>query len=165
MPSSLTATPGWFFPLGVFMLGVFFATLLVRRFIENYVATFATRNQWKKVWLPALPVLIGAVAAGVMHKYPFLDTLPTWGTRAVYGMVGGGLSSFAYKIFQAVVQAKFGVKIGDSSSPTALEQSAIETQPPPAPLPKVRGTGYSNPDDVDDYRDGSSNTLPPEKKP
>lgn len=163
MPSTLTSTPGWFFPLGVFILGVFFATLVVRRIVENYLGFFAGRPQWKKVWLPALPVIIGAVAAGVMHKYPFLDTLPTWGTRAIYGMVGGGLSSFAYKILQAIVQAKFGVKIGDSASPAALDQNIIETAPPPSPLPKIRGAGYSEPSD-DECSASGPTTIPPKPK-
>jgi hypothetical protein len=132
-PIDLAKSPDWVFPLLMFCLGVFFATAVVRRGVEVYIPSFAQRNQWKKVWLPSLPVIIGASAAAVMHAYPFLNTLPTWGTRAFYGCVAGGLSSFMYKVFQAVIQAKFGVKVGTSHAPEALDQKSIDTQPAPPP--------------------------------
>jgi hypothetical protein len=106
-PIDLAKSPDWVFPLLMFCLGVFFATAVVRRGVEVYIPSFAQRNQWKKVWLPSLPVIIGASAAAVMHAYPFLNSLPTWGTRAFYGCVAGGLSSFMYKVFQAFFNNNF----------------------------------------------------------
>ncbi len=166
-PIDLTQSPDWVFPLLMFCLGIFFVTVVMRRAVEIYVPGFAARNQWKKVWLPSLPVIAGGIAAAIMSRYPYLSSLPTWGTRAFYGCVAGGLSSFMYKVFQAVIQAKFGVKVGVSNPP---DQNMVETLPPSANprtsgLPKVRGTGYSNPDSLDEYSDTSTRTLPPEKKP
>lgn len=117
MTIDLAELPHWFFPLVMFCLGVFFLTFIIRRFVEGYLAGFAKRNQWQKVWLPSLPTVFGGLAAGIMSKYPFLDTLPTWGTRVMYGCVAGGLCSFMYKVVQAVIVARLGVKIGESSAP------------------------------------------------
>ncbi len=116
-PVSLSTWEEWAFPLLVFCLGIFFLTYIVRRIVENYLTKFAERNQWKKVWLPSLPVIWGAAAGAIMHGYPYLKTLPTWGTRAIYGAVAGGLCNFIYKVIKAVVKAKFGVSISESEAP------------------------------------------------
>lgn len=159
-PIDLATSPTWVFPLLTFCLGIFFATAVIRRGVEAYLPKFAARNQWKKVWLPSMPVLVGAGAAAIMKLYPFLHTLPTWGTRAFYGAVAGGLSSFMYKIFQAVIQARFGVKVSESSPPKEVDQDSIPTdRAPPSSLPKVRGTGYSDPDGT------RESSTPPEEKP
>lgn len=173
MPSTLTAAPGWFFPLGVFVLGVFFATLLVRRFVESYISILANRPQWKKVWLPALPVFIGATAAGIMYSYPFLSTLPTWGTRAVYGMVGGGLSSFAYKVVTAVIQAKFGVRVSLTDAPEAEKSTPPVEIPHHGDMPKLHvpypgqteNEGHSLPDSGVPLPDSQKPTDPDMQKP
>lgn len=117
MTIELSELPQWVFPLLAFCLGVFFLTLFIRKAVEGYLTAFAARPQWKKVWLPSLPPLFGGIAAAVMHKYPFLCTLPTWGTRFIYGCVAGGLSSFFYKIVKAVIVARLGVKVSDDSMP------------------------------------------------
>ena len=129
MTLELSELPQWVFPLAMFCLGVFFLTLIVRKVVEYYIPTFAARVQWKKVWLPSMPALFGGVLAAVMHKYPFLESLPTWGTRFVYGLVAGGLSSFMYKIVKAVIVARLGVNVSESSPP----QDTVPTLPAPKP--------------------------------
>ncbi len=121
----------WFFPLVMFCLGDFFLVLIIRKFVENYFGKFCERNQWSKVWLPTLPALLGGVAAGVMYKFPFLSSLPTWGTRFIYGMVAGGFSSFAYKVAKAIIVAKFGVRIPESDAPPAMSSKDLPTIPVP----------------------------------
>lgn len=132
MTLELSELPHWFLPLVMFCLGVFFLTLIFRRVVENYFGKFAERNQWKNVWLPSMPAIFGGVAAGVMSKYPFLSTLPTWGTRFLYGCVGGGLCSFGYKVVKAVIVARLGVKVAESDAPPPPERE-ITTLPVPAP--------------------------------
>lgn len=136
MTIELSTLPEWFFPLVMFCLGVFFLTFIIRRFVEGYLGKFAERNQWQKVWLPSLPAAFGGIAAAIMSKYPFLDTLPTWGTRFIYGCVGGGLCSFAYKVTKAVVVARFGVKVSESDAPPPVPVSREVSTIPVAAVPE-----------------------------
>lgn len=100
-------------PLLFFSLAVFFMTLAVRHFCQTFFKSFTTKPAWRDFYLPTLPIVLGAGFAAVMYMYPFLKEQPTWGTRAFYGMVAGGLSSFVYRM----VRAKFGVKTDGSSIP------------------------------------------------
>lgn len=122
MSVDFAALPQGFLPMVIFCVGIYFLTLAVRVACEVRFPHLPQHTGWKKT-LRVMPVAFGGVAAAIMHKYPFLDTLPTWGTRFVYGCFGGGVASFAYLVFKAVVQKYFGVKVekgmGDSDSPPA----------------------------------------------
>jgi hypothetical protein len=151
----------------MFCIGIFFVTAIVRRAVEIYLPGFAARNQWKKVWLPSLPVIIGSSAAAIMHAYPFLSSLPTWGTRAFYGAVAGGLSSFMYKVLQAVIQAKLGVKVSESDSPGPVNPDTVETAPP-GPLSPMPHEEHHEEHREDEHHDecaaSGDHTLPPLEK-
>lgn len=140
MTIDLQTLPEWLFPLVMFCLGVFFLTFVVRRIVEGYLAGFAKRNQWQKVWLPSLPALFGGTAAAIMSKYPFLSTLPTWGTRFIYGCVAGGLCSFMYKVVQAVIVARLGVKISESGTPPPADPVSRDISTIPVPEKPVDST-------------------------
>ncbi len=107
-------------PMVAFCIGIYFFTAIVRGIVEARWPAVCKNTSWKKI-LRTLPPLFGGVAAAVMYKYPFLCTLPSWGTRFIYGCFGGGIASFAYLIFKAVIQKYFGVKVekglGESDSP------------------------------------------------
>jgi hypothetical protein len=120
-------------PLLVFCLGIFFATLGIRRAVESFYPKVLNWAPWKKLFVRSMPPAIGAIAAAFMHKYPFLSVLPTWGTRAMYGAVAGGLSSYAYAVVKAVVQAKYGVKINDG---TTDPPPPADDEPPTDPNPE-----------------------------
>ena len=131
MQFDLSQFPAWVFPLLIFSMAVFFVVAGIRRTVEFYLPAFTSRNQWKKVWVPSMPPVLGAVAAAVMHSYPFLHTLPTWGTRALYGCVAGGFSSFMYRVVKAAIQARFNINVpdGDSTPPEALPEEYHEEHP------------------------------------
>ena len=118
----------------VFMLAMWFLTLAFRRVIEKTWPYVAPKTYWKDVVLPVMPPALGAACAVAMHKFPFLDTLPSWGTRAFYGLVAGGCSGFLYRILKAVVKKTYGVNL--SGHPGALEQPAAVVIPE-NPVPVV----------------------------
>ena len=122
MTIDLTTLPSQLLPMVAFCIGVYFLVLCIRYIAEVKYKTLPKNPAWKKI-LRVMPPLFGGVAAAFMYKYPFLDTLPTWGTRFIYGAFGGGMASFAYLVFKAAVQKWFGVKVekglGDSDSPPA----------------------------------------------
>ena len=141
MSIDLQSLPAWVLPLGIFCNAIYFLVLVIRRVVEAVFPKVLLWAGWKKT-LRAIPAILGGIAAAVMYKYPFLDTLPTWGTRFIYGAFAGGMSSFFYMLTKAVLQKYFGVKLkeGDTVPPPADEDA------PTQELPKLRGTGYSGPD-------------------
>lgn len=120
MTIDLSSVPAGLLPMSIFCIGVYFITLCLRSVIEVKWPGVTKWKGWKKV-LRVTPVILGGVAALIMKKYPYLDTLPSAGTRFIFGCFGGGLASFAYLVFKAFVQKWFGVKVekglGDSESP------------------------------------------------
>lgn len=123
MSIDLGALPAGFGPMLIFCIGIYFLTRGVRTVLEIIHPKICTWPSWGKL-LRTLPVLLGGVFGALMYKYPFLDTLPTWGTRFVYGAFSGGVASFAYLVFKAAVQKFFGVtvaaQLGDSNIPPPM---------------------------------------------
>jgi len=101
------------------MLAIWFLTLGVRRVVEKSWPAVAAKTFWKDVLLPLLPIALGAGFAVVMYKFPFLDKLPSPGTRAFYGCVAGGCSATLYRILKAVVKKTYGVELSVSPGPVA----------------------------------------------
>lgn len=122
-----TELPTGFLPMAIYCIGIYFFTLVVRSVIEARWPAIMLWKGWRKL-LRSMPVAFGGVGALIMHKYPFLDTLPTRGTRFIYGCFGGGVASFGYLIFKAVVQKHFGVRVekglGDTDTPPAMKSDA-----------------------------------------
>lgn len=118
--------PPAFWPMLIFCIGIYFITSVVRTIAEVKFPALTESKAWTKI-LRSVPPILGGVVAVVMNKYPFLDTLPTWGTRFVYGCFGGGLASFAYLVLKAAVQKFFGVTVA---------RELGTTDPPPAPEAK-----------------------------
>ncbi len=120
----------------IFMLAVWFLTLLVRRVIEHVWPRLTNKGTWwSDIVLPCLPYALGAGFAIVMHKFPGLDGLPSWGTRALYGLVGGAMSGLVYRIVKSVAKKKYGVEL--SMPPGAVAGAQVLVNVPQNQLPKL----------------------------
>lgn len=108
-----TTLPSILLPMVAFCIGIYFIVMFVRYVAEVKWPSLCQSDAWAKI-LRVMPPVFGGVAAVIMNKYPFLCTLPTWGTRFIYGCFGGGIASFAYLVFKAAVQKWFGVRVDDS---------------------------------------------------
>lgn len=123
-------------PAFVFMLAVWFITLTVRHVMEKLFPSLTNKGTWwEDIILPTLPVALGMVMAIVMHKFPILSTLPTKGTRALYGIVGGAGSSLVYRIVKSIVKSKYGVDL--SIPPGAIAGATVTVDVPKNDLPKI----------------------------
>lgn len=141
----------------VFMLAIWFLTLTVRRLVEMFLLKSAKEHTyWKNGVLPALPIALGAGFAAVMWKFPFLNTLPSMGTRAFYGCVGGGCSGVLYRIVKTIVKKQYGVEV--SVYPTAIA-GTLEVKIPASELPKI-DTHYPGKSENEELPDSDGPTLP-----
>ena len=123
-------------PALIFMLAVWFLTLAVRRIIEHLWPKLVHRGTWwEDIALPTLPYALGASFAIVMHKFPGLEALPSWGTRALYGLVGGALSGLTYRIVKTIAKKKYGVEL--SMPPGAIAGASVVVDVPASQLPKI----------------------------
>lgn len=126
MTVDLTTLPPILLPLVAFCIGIYFLVLCVRYIAEVRFPQLTKSAAWGKI-LRVMPPLFGGTAAAVMYKYPFLSTLPTWGTRFIYGAFGGGVASFAYLVFKAAVQKWLGVRVESDDDRVGKKSDA----PPP----------------------------------
>lgn len=118
-----------------FCVGIYFLVLCIRYIAELKFPILIAKPSWNKS-LRVMPPVLGGVAAAVMYKYPFLDTLPTWGSRFIYGCFGGGVASFAYLVFKAAVQKWFGVKVDtddDGGISKKKKRKSLSGEIPPSP--------------------------------
>ena len=123
-------------PPVIFMLAVWFMTLTVRRIVEHLAPAVTRKGTWwTDVVLPTLPFALGAGFGIVMHKFPGLDKFPTWGTRALYGLVGGAMSGLLYRVVKALAKKKYGVEL--SMPPGAVSGATVTVTVPPSELPKI----------------------------
>jgi hypothetical protein len=123
-------------PPVIFMLAVWFLTLVVRRVMEHIWPRLANKGTWwSDIVLPSLPYALGVGFAVTMYKFPGLDKLPTAGTRALYGLVGGALSGLVYRIVKAVAKKKYGVEL--SMPPDAVAGAQVLVNVPENQLPKI----------------------------
>lgn len=118
----------------VFMLAIWFLTLGFRRVLEKTWPSITNKTFWKEVFLPLMPPVLGAICAVVMYKFPFLDKLPSMGTRAFYGFVAGGCSGFLYRILKAVVKKTYGVEL---STPPGAVAGTVMVDIPKDQLAKI----------------------------
>jgi hypothetical protein len=123
-------------PALVFMLAVWFLTLLIRRVCERAFPGIAAKGtKWSDIVLPVLPLLLGTAFALVMKKFPILRDLPSTGTRAMYGFVAGAASGVVYRILKSIVKSKYGVEL--SIPPGAIQGAEVTITVPKSELPKI----------------------------
>jgi len=116
----------------VFMLAIWFFTLSVRRVVEHFFPKLGGKGTlWSDLVLPILPIVLGGLFAVTMYKFPFLDKLPSWGTRAFYGCVAGGGSGVLYRVIRTILKKKYGVNL--SSPPGVVDGTPAVEIPADAP--------------------------------
>ena len=100
---------------GVFCFGVYFFVRLLRELMEAKWPSLLKNATWKDVVLPTAPIAFGGLIALVASSYPYPSSFTgVWG-RVAFGIVMGGFSGWAYRIFKKIVVKQFGV--ADTSPP------------------------------------------------
>lgn len=95
------------------------AVELIRPHLKNM--DFASSRLWRELFLPILPVLVGALLALTVTSFPY----PSVFTRSVvmrvmYGMLAGFFSTWAYRIIKTLVQRKWDVVLPEISRDTQI---------------------------------------------
>jgi len=150
-------------PPVIFMLAVWFLTLLVRRVVEHAWPRLMNKGTWwTDIALPCLPYALGAGFAVVMYKFPGLDKLPSPGTRALYGLVGGAMSGLVYRIVKSVAKKRYGVEL--SMPPDAVAGAQVTVEVPKDQLPKI-DVHYPSKTENEDLPPSNNGELPDSQKP
>jgi hypothetical protein len=128
----------------IFMAVCYILTFFTRRTVETMwpslqkkadendpAKTYLTKmaRVWNELILFVIPVFFGAVTAMLAKKYPFPEGFQTLSARALFGVVTGFFSGFAFKILMQIIGRRFGVALsGTSGAPPAIGKSST---PPP----------------------------------
>lgn len=131
--------------MAAYCIGIYFVVFIFRYIAEARSPSLCVNPSWSKL-LRVLPPLLGGIVAVFMTKYPFLDTLPTAGTRFIYGTFGGGVASFLYLIFKAVINKWFGVKVDDDEERLIVTQKTTQTETAVQVIPAKKPESTSGPE-------------------
>lgn len=94
----------------VFSLAIASIIFVIRTTVEYFIKNtkFSTKKMWQDLFLPILPVLIGALFAFLVKSYPYPNNLTSTGNRVVFGVVAGLLSGLLYRVIKSLVSQKIG---------------------------------------------------------
>lgn len=65
---------------------------------------------WRELFLPLLPLFVGAFSALLIKSYPYPSLVATNGIRVFFGIVCGGVSAMLYKILKNILRKAGGMK-------------------------------------------------------
>lgn len=86
------------------------AIMYVIRTIVDYFIGLKTNPKeiklWNELFLPILPVLLGAFGADFFSAFPYPDGLTTKGDRIIFGLVAGLFSTLMYRVIKALLFQK-----------------------------------------------------------
>lgn len=85
-----------------------------RKVVESIKPSVKVAGSWRELWLPIMPIVFGAVLAMSLASFPYPEAFgATVAMRAVYGVLVGFFSTWAYRIVKTIVQRKWDVQLPD----------------------------------------------------
>jgi hypothetical protein len=112
--------------------------MYVLRIVVEYIMTSMNIDPKKPKWwndlaLPILPVFVGTITAVYLKSFPYPDGLVTTGSRVVFGLVAGLLSTLVYRVFKAILYQKIQglVQTLPGAVPNPAEVTTTVTTPTP----------------------------------
>lgn len=107
----------------VFGLAIAALIFVIRQFIEYAISNWIKLSKkskllklWNNLFLPILPVLLGALSGFLVKTYPYPNGLSTTGGRVVFGLVAGLMSGLLYRVIKSLLFQKVTVE-PDSEKP------------------------------------------------
>jgi hypothetical protein len=127
----------------VFCIVIWLAVLVLRRVVQAAAKKIAKifPDKWEPWWveawrewiLPALPIVLGGLAAFGIPAYPFPEAFAASGAgRTFFGLVAGGASGYAYRFF------KFYLKKFLPGQVQEIEEKLSENALPPGEDPEAK---------------------------
>lgn len=74
--------------------------------MDNYASAAKESKLWNELILPILPVFLGSFGAYFFKSYPYPNGLTSSGSRIVFGLVAGLLSTLLYRVIKALLGQK-----------------------------------------------------------
>lgn len=111
MDSILETLLSWQFI--VFGLAVAAVLFIFRKLFEYILDIYLKLDKqskvyklWSELFLPILPMLLGATGSLLITSFPYPNDLTSAGGRFVFGLVAGLMSGLFYRIIKAMVSSK-----------------------------------------------------------
>src|SRR5574337_363255 len=84
----------------IFGIAVVAVVFVIRKVAEYLLANWKPAAKESKLWndlvLPILPIAVGSIGALIFKHYPYPDGLTSGGSRFIFGLVAGLLSTVLY---------------------------------------------------------------------
>lgn len=119
----------------VFGLAIAAIVFVLRKIAEYILSAYNLNSKESKLWqdliLPILPVVLGAVAGFLFTTYPYPDGLTTSGSRVIFGLVAGLLSTLFYRLIKSLLMQKITSAIQSVTNTTAVTTTTNLPEAPP----------------------------------
>jgi hypothetical protein len=123
---------------GVAVASVMFVLRKIVEFlIVNYFSQPKETKLWNDLLLPILPVILGSSGSLIFKTFPYPDGLSSTGSRFIFGLVAGLLSTLFYRVIKSMLNQKIkevgdvvnGVETGQTVDPVSdLKNTANEVK-------------------------------------
>lgn len=82
----------------IFSISIFGIVFIIRTILQYFFTNIASKKWYRQLFLPILPLTLGAVIGYVAKAYPYPWAQPNFSGRVLFGFAAGLLSSFVYKM-------------------------------------------------------------------
>ena len=122
----------------VYILVHFMRLLIERLLLPRFSLTGNVHVAWEQVFLPFLPVVVGASFVILAHKFPFPPQLSSTSAKVTYGIICGFFSSWGYQWIKGMLKSKWNISLPGSVPPAPPGVPAAVVEPPALdPVPVI----------------------------
>lgn len=115
-------------------LALYVCSLGARRIVETGWVGAKKNKWWNEVLLPAIPLLLGVLVAGLAHQFPWPDPIlksNSFTARAAYGIAVGLTCGWLYARVRGFLRAGQDDKAAkDAATMPTLADTPVETPKP-----------------------------------
>lgn len=91
----------------LFCLGIAAITYVIRYIVEYIldkpqVPASKQSKIWRDLFLPIIPVIIGALVGYLISSYPYPEGISSGGARVMFGLVAGLFSELVYRVVKGL---------------------------------------------------------------
>lgn len=102
----------------IFGVGVVAVVFVLRKIGEYGLANWKPLMKESKLWndllMPILPIIVGALGALAIRSYPYPNNLTSGGSRFVFGLGAGLLSTVLYRLITALISQRISAAISQN---------------------------------------------------
>lgn len=115
----------------IFSTAIVAIVFVTRKIAEYLLANWKPAAKESKLWndliLPILPIFVGSIGALIFKKYPYPDGLVSGGSRFIFGLVAGLLSTVLYRLVLSKLVAQMGAN-SQSTTDSSMSAGKVDGQ-------------------------------------